>query len=135
MKFIKITSKHTKEQLNALMSNMSNTELDVIESLYSKFQYVEFTDEVGNECMYAVIQEKYIVELFDVYVNFSVNFVYEDMTKEALYSSIITNDADVISMLESYIDANLDVDVVLDKILDLGRESLTDKDILVLSNA
>lgn len=133
MKFIKITTKHTDEQLRELMSKLSISEIDFIEKTYDKFNYVEFINEIGNKCMFASIDSSHITDLLSTYVSLSLDFIYEDLTKEALYNNIPTDNADVLAMLESYIDDNLDADTVLDKILELGKESLTDKDILVLS--
>ena len=102
-KFIKITTTHSKNQLEALMFDMSNVEVETLVKTYKKFKYVEFANEVGNECMYAVIHENYIPELLEIYVSLSLNFVYEDMSEEALYSSVITDNEDVASMLEIFI--------------------------------
>jgi hypothetical protein len=138
-KFIKITTKHTKEELAAFVANMSASELDNLSVAYDKFDYVEFDNEDGFECMFAVINEAHISELLDMYVALSVNFSYEDLTKEALYSSLDTSTYnthidDINKLIEAFIDSNLDVDTVLDKMLDLGKESLNDKDMLVLTS-
>lgn len=138
VKFIKITTTHTEEALNAKLAALKPVEVDNVSKLYAKFNHIEFSDANDCKCMFAVIHENYIADLLEAYVTLSINFIYEDLTKDVLYGNFDINKfgwSELLKpMVESFIDSNLDVDTVLDKISALGKESLNEKDMLVLTN-
>jgi hypothetical protein len=137
MKFIKITTKHNSTELNDIFNKLSPTEVEYIKNLYSKFEYFEFNDVDDSVCMFASIHPNYISDLLESYVKLSINFKYEDITKDVLYSKLdfkIFESEDLTKMIDNFIKENLDVDTVLDKINEFGRDSLLEIDMLVLSN-
>ena len=46
MKFYKVVTQHTQYELDKLLKKMSSTEVEYIQSLYSKISIVEYTDEM-----------------------------------------------------------------------------------------
>jgi hypothetical protein len=137
MKLIKFSSKHNSNELNDIFNKLSPIEVEYIKNLYSKFEYFEFNDVDDNVCMFASIHPNYISDLLESYVKLSINFKYEDITKDVLYSKLdvkIFESDDLKNMIDSFIKENLDVDTVLDKINEFGRDSLLEIDMLVLAN-
>jgi len=139
MKFIKLTTNHTAVELSTMLNTLSKYEIDAISDLYRKFDDIEFVDANGFVGMFAAIHSNHITDLLDVYVKLGVNFKYQDITKEALYNTIDTTEfkhiKDELSLcVSTFITDNLDIDTVLEKITDLGKQSLTKTDLLVLAS-
>lgn len=132
-KFIKITTNHTDLELREMASSLSSDEVDAIEIFQDNFKCVEFADESGFQCMYIMIDEKHITELLSFYVRLSVNFSFEDISKDVLFGKVPTVDDELVELTNTFIDNNLDIDMVLDKILEMGKESLNEKDLFVLT--
>ena len=136
MKFIKITTKHKSSDIMSIINKLSPNDIQSLKDLYKKFDYVEFDDVNGNVCMFANIHVNYISDLLESYVGLSINFKYEDITKDVLFSKLdvsIFLDEDLTKMVDNFITENLDTDTVLDKINDLGYNSLLEIDKLVLN--
>jgi hypothetical protein len=140
-KFIEIKTS-VKESENKY--KFSDAEIDRMKKIYAKFDFVEFKDSEDFSCMFCAIHNNYIPELFQLFIDLSIGFTYKDLTKDVLYGNISTEDvyfnsdideADFNSMLDMFINDHLDVDVVLDKVLELGKESLTERDIMMLERA
>ena|ERR1035437_3499760 len=148
IRFIKITTLYTEAEMDAIVHAMSDAEAEAIVKLYAKFNIVEFVNELGYQCMFVAIHENYITELLETYTKYSVSFTYEDMTKEALYGmfditkvgisdgsvSIHDTICSLKDLLENFIESNLEPDMVLDKITELGINSLSEKDKRVLES-
>lgn len=134
VKFIKIRTTHNEEQLTNIISGLSDKNIALIYKIYSKFQYIEYIDSNKLASMIAIIHNNYINDLLDIYVNAGVDFIYEDLTKDALFSRVDTKrfTPDMISLVDLFVDVYLGVDDVLDKILEYGENSLTERDIFVL---
>jgi hypothetical protein len=136
MKFIKLTTKHNSTELGDIFNKLNPIEVEYITNLYNKFDYFEFNDDNDNVCMFASIHTNYISDLLESYVKLSLNFKYEDITKDVLYSKLdfkIFESEDLTKMIDNFIKENLDVDTVLDKINEFGRDSLVEIDMLVLT--
>ena len=137
MKIIKFTTKHSSTELSDIFNKLNPIEAEYIKNLYNKFDYFEFNDDNDNVCMFASIHPNYISDLLESYVKTSLNFKYEDITKDVLYSKLdvkIFESDDLTKMIDSFIKENLDVDTVLDKINEFGRDSLVEIDMLVLTS-
>ena len=134
VKFIKISTKHTKDEFSDLTSHLSRLELELLDRLYSKFLYVEYLDENELECIMAVIHTNYISDLIQVYTESILDFTYEDLTKDVFFGRIDTEPFTdgMLELVNEFIDDYLDSDIVLDKINECGIKSLTTRDKQIL---
>lgn len=122
--------------------NISDSNVDRMKKIYSKFEFTEFMDKDGYSNMFCVIHENYITQLFQFLSELTIEFTYKDLTKDVLFGFFpnvedlhFESEEELASynyLINEFLDANLDVDTVLDKILEHGKSSLTDKDISVL---
>jgi hypothetical protein len=137
MKFIKVITKHTREDVDNIVSQLSKIHKEILTNLYSNFNHVEYTSEEGFVGMYAVVDEKTIEKLFSEYVKCGIGFSFEDLTKSVLYGKVPAmpreeEDLNLLAIVNEFMEDNLDADVVLDKISESGMESLTERDKKVL---
>ena len=140
-KFIKIETNLKDSDIDNY--NLSNSDRNKMIDIFSKFDYVEFKREDFN-CFFCVVHINYITQLLTFLSGISVEFTYTDLSKDILFG-ILTNTKDLCfeseqeevklkNMIDNFINDNLTVDIVLDKILELGKNCLTSKDIQVLEN-
>lgn len=137
MKFIKIISEHTRQELEKMGENADPYYSEHFDKLFSTFSYVQFLSEEQKVCLYAVLDDKTINKLFSQYVQVGISFKYEDMSKDILFGNIPHVDDDfskneLKDMINYFIGENLDLDIVLDKINELGIEKLTEVDKKIL---
>ena len=140
-KFIKIETDLKDSDVNF---NLTDSDRNRMINILSKFEYVEFKNEDDNNCVFCVAHINYIPQLLTFLSDISVEFTYTDLTKDILFGSLTTTrdlcfeseeeEIKFLNMIENFINDNLSVDIVLDKILEFGSESLTNRDILVLEN-
>lgn len=145
MKLIKITFTKTNTEIDAAFDSMS----ELVSTMYKEFLHtINYSEYVRDNVayLYTAIDDADLYKLTGILDQFAGGYAVEDITTEALYGDIDTKQFEVQSengglpsnavsvVVESFIDANLTTDVVLEKILDLGSESLSDKDIEVLEN-
>jgi len=152
VRFIKIVTSHTNPQLESMILSrgLSEMELENIEKVYNKFKFIEYLDNSENICMFLCIHRNHIIELFDLYLKLDMSFKYEDVTTSALFGVLksqykielegksidyVSNNFPLIDkFIDDFVDNNLEVDDVLDKINELGKDSLNEKDLLVLKS-
>jgi hypothetical protein len=139
MKFIKVITAHTQEEVDSLVAEFDEITFDRIFKLYTSFNYVEFNNESGKTAMYAAIEEGQIKQLFSEFVKQEIQFSYEDITKQVLFGTIPTLENEELnnnlqSIASMFIDDNLDTNVVLDKISELGMASISERDKKVLES-
>ena len=92
MKLVKVTTKHTQDEIQNIASFADPTQLQILEKIYSKFEYVEFVDENKMVSMFCIVDDYTIKDLVKNYVNLSIDFSFEDLTKDAfLCNDIKTN--------------------------------------------
>src|SRR5574343_204844 len=143
MKFIKTLTKHTLEQLNRIVESSNPDFISFAEGVYSRFEFVRFVNEDGYIGMYAVIDESDISSLIDIHVDLDVEFSFFDLTKDVLFSTFnlgVNEQSLTFTPLETKIDEmisifyteNVNVDTILDKIIEMGSSSLSEKDLDVL---
>jgi len=144
MKFLKIITPHTQDEMENIEASMSDLDKDLGSILEKKFKS-EFFEVDGKVGLFIISHENYIKEILDFYTKIGVDVSNcEDITKDALYGKIDTTpyvegkggiEYNLVEYyLENFIDSNLDIDTVLEKISELGKESLNKKDMLVLKN-
>ena len=144
MKLVKVTTKHTQDEIQNIASFADPTQLQILEKIYSKFEYVEFVDENKMVSMFCIVDDYTIKDLVKNYVNLSIDFSFEDLTKDAfLCNDINTNflgddDIDMTGVINelvtNFYKNNVEVDDILDKILVKGVTSVNDVDKLILEN-
>ena len=152
VRFIKIVTSHTNPQLESMILSrgLSEMELENIEKVYNKFKFIEYLDNSENICMFLCIHRNHIIELFDLYLKLDMSFKYEDVTTSALFGVLksqykielegksidyVSNNFPLIDkFIDDFVDNNLEVDDVLDKINEFGKDSLNEKDFLVLKS-
>jgi len=137
MKFIKVITEHTQEEMDGLVSEFDEITFDRLLNLYNSFNYVEFYTEEGKTAMYASLNVRQIEQLFSEFIKHEVKFSFEDITKQVLFGTIpkIENEEKnncLEAIVNMFIDENLDTDVVLDKINELGITSISERDKKVL---
>lgn len=136
MKFIKLTVKHNLQHIEDMVTKLDKSYIEKMNELYDSFKCVEFTTVEGLEVMYAVVDDFIIEKLFKEYMNCEISFSYEDITKSVLFGQIpeISREEEkhLDYLISEFIDENLELDIVLDKINECGISSLTDKDRRIL---
>lgn len=143
MKFIKIVTKYTLEQLNRIVESADPNVVSFAEGVYARFEFVRFVNKDGHVGMYAVIGESDISSLIDTYVDLDIEFSFFDLTKDVLFStfnvcsgeqSLLSTPLDIriSEMIDLFYAENVNVDTILDKILEMGSSSLSEKDLNVL---
>jgi len=141
MKFIKITINHTEQEINNIISEFDSVSLDFIGELYLNQKHIEFDLEDGRGIMYAEMEESQASKLLSIYVKYGVDFSYEDITKSVLFGNVpFVNEEkceDLKALIQIFIEENLDTDTVLDKISEMGIDSISeqDKKVLVVQSA
>ncbi len=144
MKIYNVKTRNTQDEIDDIIMNMSQTEVDYITSLYSKILMVEYTDEVGFECMFAILDDYYLSKIKDCYNSYSLIFEIFDITKEVIFDEKIkiryknylgqSKQLEIASLFKKYKKDWITKDDILDKILEKGIDSLTDFDLDVLDS-
>lgn len=138
-KFIKIQTNHTKAELDAILAELDPIEVEFLRDLYLNFSYHEFVDNNGFVCMYAYMEEQFVKEICRKYVDLGVSFRFTDITKEVKFHDTYffpkeERDAKLVALIHNFINVNISVDDVLEKISELGSDSLTDLDRQILNH-
>jgi len=139
MKFIKVITEHTQEEMDGLVSEFDEITFDRLLNLYNSFNYVEFYTEEGKTAMYASLNVRQIEQLFSEFIKHEVKFSFEDVTKQVLFGNLPVLEDEKLNknlqgILNLFIDENLDTDIVLDKIGELGINSISERDKEVLNS-
>ncbi len=140
MRFIKVTTNLTKPEIDSILASTSTDDKTTIANLYDSFSHVELIEVDKTVSMFAVIHQNIITDVFELYVKMGINFKYEDITERVLFSCLEANSYPEVSkklskLINEYISNYLTVDNVLDKISEMGRDSLNEVDMKVLSKA
>jgi len=144
MKFYKIETNHTQVEIDKIIFKITLSESEEIDKIFKNLKVVEFTDERRKESLFAVLSESDLKKIGNLYSKYDINYTVKDLTKEVLFDipfntrykdSYMRNASLKIKNLIKYYKKNWTTsDVVLDKILELGIDSLTDFDYSVLKS-
>ena len=144
MKFINILTEANQEYLNEIIDKMSISEIEYIESLYSKFSAIEYIDDNDNECMFAILDDNLLVDISNVYKKYGIKFkvldlstdIFFDNQFDVLFENNIGQDMSniILKLILSFKEDFTTKDIVLDKILSKGISSLTKFDKEILDN-
>jgi hypothetical protein len=142
MKFLNIKTKLYQIDIDEITFNMSMHDAELINHVYSNIDYVEYTDNDDFECMFCSIDDYNLSKILDFYNKLQINYEVIDLTKEVffdisfpiIYENQYKRDVtrDIINLISEFKFNYTDVDVVLDKINEMGIKSLTDFDKSVL---
>ena len=130
MKIYKISTDLTEERDEYLKSNLTREEEKKI------FRYFEdgnisydLVGEDGIITSYLMCSEEVLDYTKSLFYKYEVKFVISDITNDFLIGKVNIDDKD----FQNYLLENLDIDTILDKINELGIESLTEVDKSILS--
>lgn len=144
MRFYKITTNYNQDKINEVIMNMTSSEVDYVIKIYGQLSMVEYTDENGFECMFAILDNYLIEKLNDIYKKYSLNFNVIDITKDIIfdepirtkyktYSGKSANKA-IQELIKEFKNNWVSKDDILDKILEKGINSLTKLDLKILKS-
>jgi len=142
MKFISVVTRSSQDEIDDLLLKMSHQDVLEIEKIYSSFDFVEYTNTSGNECMFCIVDDYELNKISKCYKKHNITFKFIDLTKDVLFD----NDFKInyknqygfnikqraIELMSIFKKQNTTPDVILDKILEKGIDSLTDFDHSVL---
>jgi len=144
MKFYNIVTSSKQFEINEIIMNMSNTEVDCIQSLYNSISIVEYTNELGNECMFSILDDYHLNKLSEFLEKYSLNFKVFDLTNDVIFDyNFKTNfknefgrtiEDDILNLIKKFKKNFISKDDILDKILERGIDSLTDFDLDILNS-
>lgn len=144
MKFYKIETDHTQLEIDKIIFKLTLIESEEIDKIFRNLNVVEFTDERRKEALFAVLNEPDLEKLKNLYTKYNINYTINDLSKEVLFDipfNIRYKDSNmrnvtlkIKKLIKDYKKNWTTTDVVLDKILELGIESLTDFDYSVLKS-
>ena len=150
MKLVLINTKHTPTELENIISAQKPQYVAFLKSLYKTFDYVEFVTDDNHVQMIAFLSQDALDSLLIQYNKLKIDFEGKDLIKKILkgdmqtfefpsmYSEfpeeLVELNAKFFALYTSFLQHNITVDVVLDKINQYGIESLTDFDKQFLAN-
>jgi hypothetical protein len=143
MKFIKVTTKKTPDELNSL--SFSSIQIDMMKRVFDGIQYVEFLNEKGLHSIFCYLSDYNLKRLSDLLIDLSIDFFsIEDLTNkvllcESIHTSYLDDDGsnikeDIDKLINDFYIDNITVDFILDKINIKGVESINEIDKGILEN-
>lgn len=126
MKVFKITTNLTKSRLNHINDICDSYDLELIEKI-DEFPCYDFYID-GLMASYIIVYDDLLDEFIYFLQKYKVKYTCEDITKLFLYGQIEIKHED----FHKYKKDNLDTDTILDKINELGIDSLTELDKTIL---
>jgi hypothetical protein len=143
MKLIKVTTIHTQDEIDYILGNLNKHHIEILERLYSTFNYVEFLNEDNFVSMFCIVNDTTMDKLRDNYNSLSISFKFEDITKDVLLCNKIRTNfleygVDVSDSINDLINSfyldNITIDDILDKISAKGIKSINDVDKILLES-
>ena len=144
MKFVNVITHSTQSEIDEILYSMSLDDAKQIEKIYSMFDFVEYTSKNGFECMFCIVDENDLLALSKSYNKFDIKHDFFDLTKSVFYDNKfpinfknqygLTVKSKVSKLIEKFKIEFTTSDIILDKILEKGIDSLTDFDKSVLES-
>jgi hypothetical protein len=127
MNVYKLKTGLTQEDLDKLQNSMDESDFILINSVEDKVLNADIIED-GFVSSYMICSEKILDLLKSIFYKYEVTFSVQDITKLFLYGQVDVDDI----YFQNYLQENLDIDTILDKISEVGIDSLSDldKDIL-----
>ena len=130
MRVYKISTDLTKEREDLLSSTFSREEEKTIFNYFESGNITyDIIDENGFITSYYLCSKEALDYIKYLFYKYEVKFNIYDITNDFLIGKVDINDVD----FQKYLLENLDIDTILDKINELGLESLNDIDKRVLN--
>jgi len=128
MKFYNIITTHKQSFIISKIKDMSDFEVENIQNIYKKFSMVEYTNESGHECMFAIIDDFLLEKISKIYTSYDLEFQIIDMTKHVKFDinfrTSYKNEyglsvkRKILSLIKEYKQNWTNKDDILDKILE-----------------
>ena len=128
MNVYKIKTGLTESQQDKLNSSLDDSDLMLIDSLEDQVLNVDVLED-GLVSSYMICSEDVLNKICSLFYKYELKFKVQDITKLFLYGQVSVDDVD----FQNYLSENLDIDTILDKINEVGIESLSDLDKEILS--
>jgi hypothetical protein len=125
----KISSNLTESENDRIYNSLSRENKKKISELNDIVLNNDVIDEFGHITSYMVCDKDVIDFIVNLFNENAVNYKVEDITKLFLYGQVKIEDKD----FQNFLKENLDIDTILDKINEIGINSLTDLDKKILS--
>ena len=128
MRVYKIYTGLTEDQFSDLSNMLDDSEVYMVETLHDQVLNVDIVEN-GLVSSYLICDEKCLNFIVSLLYKYEVKFKLKDITKIFLYGQVTVDDVD----FQNFLKESLDIDTILDKINEVGIESLTDLDKEILS--
>ena len=69
MKLIKVTTIHTQDEIDYILGNLNKHHIEILERLYSTFNYVEFLNEDNFVSMFCIVNDTTMDKLCLLYTS------------------------------------------------------------------
>jgi hypothetical protein len=125
----KISSNLTESENDRIYNSLSRENKKKISELNDIVLNNDVIDEFGHITSYMVCDKDVIDFIVNLFNENAVSYKVEDITKLFLYGQVEIEDKD----FQNFLKENLDIDTILDKINEIGINSLTDLDKKILS--
>ena len=110
-----------------------NKLMDIFSSDLGNVAYCD--NPVGLDMLYVFLDIEKHKEIYELFKQYDVLVSYKNLTSEFLYQkelNSIFNDGEFKEVLVNFLESNLDKDTILDKINDMGIDSLNEVDYKIL---
>ncbi len=128
MNVYKINTGLTQDQIDKLNDSLDSSDMTLIETLEDQVLNVDVVEN-GLVSSYMICSERVLEEVCSLFYKYEVKFKVQDITKLFLYGQVSIEDDD----FQKYLTENLDIDTILDKINEVGINSLSSLDKEILS--
>jgi hypothetical protein len=129
MNIYKISTNLTESESDKIYNNLSREDKKKISDLNEGVLNSDIFDEFGHMTSYMICNKEVVDFIVNVFHENKVKYKVENITKLFLYGQVKIEDKD----FQIFLKENLDIDTILDKINEIGINSLTDLDKEILS--
>jgi hypothetical protein len=129
MNVYKVSTNLTESESDKIYNSLSRENKKKISDLNEGVLNNDIFDEFGHMTSYMICDKQVVDFIVDLFHVNKVKYKVEDITKLFLYGQVKIEDKD----FQNFLKENLDIDTILDKINEVGINSLTDLDKEILS--
>lgn len=129
MNVYKISTNLTESETYKIYNTFSKEDKKKISDLNEGVLNSDIFDEFGHMTSYMICDKEVVDFIVNLFHKNKVKYKVEDITKLFLYGQVKIEDKD----FQNFLKENLDIDTILDKINEIGINSLTDLDKEILS--